>query len=150
MIVLPYDALTEVQAAALFAVRHAVFVDEQQIHCEPDRDGLDPRCLHVLASCDGVVAGTCRLLPIQREGARWIKVGRLAVLASARGRGLGQALIRRCNRYLDEHDVPGVMHAQAYLEGWYASLGWQRVGEGFVEAGIDHVEMRYPRVDARG
>jgi ElaA protein len=36
---------------------------------------------------------------------------------------------------------PSVMHAQAHLESWYTSLGWKRDGEGFIEAGIQHITM---------
>lgn len=142
-VILPYAELSSQQCAELFAVRHDVFVGEQQIHSEPDRDGRDPDCLHVLALDEGVVVGTCRLLDVVREGRRWIKVGRLAVRREARQRGVGRALVTRVNGHIAEQQVNGVMHAQAYLERWYASAGWHRVGDGFLEAGIDHVEMRY-------
>ena len=33
------------------------------------------------------------------------------------------------------------LDAQAYLETWYASMGFETVGGMFLEAGIEHVAM---------
>ena len=41
-----------------------------------------------------------------------------------------------------------VLHAQAHLEGLYASFGFRPVGAPFEEAGIPHVKM--VRRDAEG
>lgn len=143
LVIVPYDQLTPEQIKQLFSVRHTVFVCEQQIWSEPDRDGRDPDCLHVLAIMNGTVVGTCRLMPIQQDGRQRIKVGRLAVLKPYRKRGVGRAIMSKVNAALEERAMAGVMHAQAYLEAWYASLGWVREGEPFLEAGIEHIKMRY-------
>lgn len=146
--IVAYDQLTDEQRDAVFALRHDVFVGEQEIWSEPDRDGKDPACMHVLALMQGQVVGTCRLLPVEIDGRGAIKVGRLAVARAYRRRGIGRAMVRRVNVYLAEQGVEGVMHAQAHLEDWYASFGWQREGGVFMEAGIEHVKMRYPLADA--
>ena len=143
LVILPYDQLTDQQVEQLFNVRHTVFVCEQEIWSEPDRDGKDPDCLHVLAIVKGEVVGTCRLLAIEEGDERMIKLGRLAVLKPYRRRGVGRAIVSRVNAYLQEKGVDGVMHAQAHLEDWYTSLGWQREGAGFTEAAIPHVRMLY-------
>ena len=145
LLVVSYGRLTPEQIEQLFSVRHTVFVGEQHIFSVPDRDGHDPDCLHVLAVVKGSVVGTCRLMQIkQGDGLeRVIKVGRLAVLQAYRRRGIGRAIMSKVNAALDEQGMLGVMHAQAYLEAWYAGLGWVRDGDVFMEAGIDHVKMRY-------
>ncbi|MBX2852239.1 MAG: GNAT family N-acetyltransferase [Phycisphaeraceae bacterium] len=141
--IVAYDQLTREHRDAVFALRHDVFVGEQEIWSEPDRDGLDPDCLHVLALMKGEVVGTCRLLPVELDGRPGIKLGRLAVSRARRRRGIGRAIVRRVNVHLAEQGVEGVMHAQAQLEDWYAGFGWRREGAVFMEAGIEHVRMRY-------
>lgn len=143
LVILPYGGMTDDQAAAVFAVRHAVFVVEQGITAVPDRDGLDTGAEHVLVSDGGRVVGTARLLAIEASGRPAIKVGRAAVLAEYRGRGIGRAIMLAINDHLAGRGIEGVMSAQAYLAGWYASLGWRREGESYLEAGIEHCKMRY-------
>jgi predicted GNAT family N-acyltransferase len=48
--------------------------------------------------------------------------------------------MHKIQSFLGDH--PAELHAQAYLEDWYCSLGWSRHGDGFEEAGIPHVLMR--------
>lgn len=136
-----YDALTQRKIKGIFNVREAVFQIEQGIVCVPDQDGQDPDCDHVVVMSGRQVIGTARLQTLSAMGP--IKVGRLAVLESHRHLGVGRAMMHRINREIEARGVDGVMHAQAYLENWYESLGWRRVGGLFVEAGIDHIEMRY-------
>ena len=143
LVVVAYDALTPEQNDAIFRLRHDVFVGEQEIYSEPDRDGKDPDCLHVLALMKGRIVATCRLLQVELDGIPAIKLGRLAVGRAHRRRGVGGAVVERVNTHLKEQGVMGVMHAQAHLEKWYAGLGWRRVGKPFMEAGIEHVKMRY-------
>lgn len=147
-VILAYDEMTEEQIRQVFGLRHQVFVCEQEIWSEPDRDGHDPECLHVLALMKGRVVGTCRLMPVELDGRRGIKLGRLAVSQAYRRRGVGRLIVRRANVYLAEQGVAGVMHAQANLEQWYAWLGWRREGDVFMEAGIEHIKMRFTHENA--
>lgn len=120
----------------LRAVREAVFVREQGVPLALEWDELDPRCRHVLArDAAGRPIGTGRLTPDRR-------IGRMAVLADWRGRGVGDALLRAL---LDEARELGCrevsLHAQASAIGFYALHGFLPFGERFVEAGIDHQSM---------
>ncbi len=57
-----------------------------------------------------------------------------------RGRGLSSRLLRAVlERWGDAEVRRG---AQAYLHDWYAGFGFERCGENFWEAGIEHVPMR--------
>lgn len=127
----------EAALAQLRAVRDAVFVGEQGVPVEVERDELDPQCHHVLAVDDqGQPIGTGRLTPDRR-------IGRMAVLGHWRGQGVGDALLLALldkARELGWHEVS--LHAQASAIGFYARHGFLPVGERFEEAGIEHQSMR--------
>jgi len=121
----------------LRSVRETVFVQEQAVPLEMEWDALDPQCRHVLAR-DGAgrPIGTGRLTPEHR-------IGRMAVLAEWRGRGVGDALLRAL---LDQARALGwrqvSLHAQSSAIGFYVRHGFLPYGEPFVEAGIDHQAMQ--------
>ncbi|MEM6505760.1 MAG: GNAT family N-acetyltransferase [Planctomycetota bacterium] len=139
-VIKPFHGLSRRQREAVFTVRAEVFLIEQGITEVPDQDGVDPECDHVLAYAGWRVVGTARLQTLE-DGT--VKVGRLAVLKPWRGRGVGGKILRSAHDYIDQLGVGGVMSAQQYLEGWYASQGWVRRGEPYIEAGIPHVRMFY-------
>lgn len=123
---------------ACLAVRHAVFIVEQQVPADLEVDGEDPHCVHVLARWDGEPVGTARL----REVDGHAKAERVAVVRSSRGRGIGLALMSaleqeaRARGFGEMH-----LHAQAAVIGFYEDQGYAGQGERFVEAGIEHVAM---------
>ncbi len=118
-------------------VRSAVFIEEQGVPVAMEWDGLDHMCVHALAE-DGAdrVIGTGRLMPDGR-------IGRMAVLAHWRGRGIGGRLLEAL---LCEHRVrswpPAHLHAQLEATEFYARHGFEPNGDPFVEVGIPHVLMR--------
>jgi len=119
-----------------FAVREKVFIQEQSVPAEMELDEFDPVSRHVLArSVDGLPIGTGRLLA---DG----HIGRLAVVAEWRGKGVGQALM---DRLLDLAREAGMtrlaLHAQTQATGFYRRFGFVESGEEFMEAGIPHVLM---------
>lgn len=122
---------------AMRAIRQAVFIDEQQVPVEEEWDGLDPQCRHVLARDDaGAPIGTGRLTP-QRS------IGRMAVLADWRGRGVGAALLQAL---VDQARALGwdrvSLHAQVHAIGFYQRHGFVAEGDPFMEAGIEHRSMQ--------
>ncbi|AXK71878.1 GNAT family N-acetyltransferase [Lysobacter sp. TY2-98] len=121
----------------LRAIRDVVFVGEQRVPVEIERDALDASCTHVLArDADGRPIGTGRLAP---NG----KIGRMAVLGEWRGRGVGRAMLLRLLDAAREAGLSDVMlHAQVDAERFYAADGFLPVGDRFEEAGIVHQEMR--------
>ena len=117
-------------------LRHQVFVVEQKVPADLEMDELDAVCLHAcVASGDGTVVGTGRLLP---EG----KIGRMAVTASQRGRGIGamilNALIKASS---DRGDARVCLSAQTHAIAFYERFGFVIRGQEFLEAGIPHRNM---------
>lgn len=138
------EAVTFAEAAdALLAVREAVFVREQHVPVEEERDALDPQCRHVIArDRGGAPIGTGRLVPPAADDAP-ARIGRMAVLREWRGAGVGDAMLHallRQARELGWHDI--ALNAQLPAQTFYARHGFVPVGERFIEAGIEHQAMR--------
>ncbi len=124
---------------ALRAVREQVFVREQGVPLALEWDGDDAPALHLLAETpDGSAIGTARLLP---DG----QVGRMAVLAEWRGRGVGTALLKALLHIAaDKHYPPLFLNAQTRAVGFYARHGFEAEGDEFEDAGIPHRRMVRP------
>ena len=119
------------------AIRHEVFVQEQHVPIEEEMDNHDAACVHAIAyGPDGVPVGTGRLLP---DG----HIGRMAVRKSQRGFGVGSLLL---NSLIDEARRRGhlevVLAAQFHAQDFYAAHGFLAEGPVFLDAGIDHINMR--------
>jgi predicted GNAT family N-acyltransferase len=121
----------------LQSVREIVFVREQHVPAEMERDALDPQCVHVIARTTGGVAiGTGRLTPDHR-------IGRMAVLREWRGKGVGDAMLLALVEQARERGWREVgLNAQASAITFYTRHGFLPHGERFVEAGIEHLAMR--------
>jgi ElaA protein len=122
----------------VLGIRRIVFIEEQGISFEDEVDGKDPQAIHLLAMAEGKPVGTARLLLSGEVG----KIGRVAVLKEARGKGVGQALIRFAVEELRRRGAARAMlGAQSYAVGFYESLGFSAFGPEFLDAGIPHREM---------
>jgi ElaA protein len=130
-----FDQLTAREVYDVMHLRDVVFVVGQKITAVPEVDGLDPECAHARAFDDGRLVGTARIFVDRRP----MSVGRVAVHPDFQGQGIGTRLMEYVQSWLGAR--PAELHAQAHLEKWYADLGWERVGEQFVEAEIPHVTM---------
>ena len=117
-------------------VREKVFVEEQKVPRELEWDEWDESSDHAVAfDAGGEPIGTARLLPDGR-------IGRMAVLADWRGKGVGAALLRAMvDRARDRFIARAVLHAQVQAAGFYRRFGFIERGGPFQEAGIPHVEM---------
>lgn len=130
-------ATWELEADELHALRHRIFVEEQQVPEDEEWDGLDATADHVIArNVDGEPIGCARLVPPGR-------IGRMAVLPDWRGRGVGSAMLMLLlERVRERGGGEAVLHAQASALEFYARHGFEPVGTRFMEAGIEHQAMR--------
>ena len=119
-------------------LRERVFVGEQGVSIEAERDGRDGEAVHVVAVADGVVVGTCRLL----LGPRTARLSRMAVEPLRRRAGVGRAVLDRAERCARDAGAERIsLHAQLPVRALYESLGYTALGEIFEEEGIEHVLM---------
>jgi ElaA protein len=130
------------QLYQLLMLRSEVFVVEQQCpYLDPD--GQDPLAMHLLGEKDNNVAAYMRLfLPTNQEKA--IFFGRIVISKNERKNGYGKELIQELLRYCNAHypDVNIKCYAQAYLQKFYATFGFESIGEIFEEDGIPHILMQ--------
>ncbi len=126
----------EADRPVLERIRRAVFIEEQHLAESDEWDGDDPVSVHALATLNRDPVGTGRL---NLAG----KIGRIAVFAGLRGRGVGALILRRL---LEEARRRGIrepyLHAQVRALTFYEKLGFACEGDEFEEAGILHIRMR--------
>jgi predicted GNAT family N-acyltransferase len=129
-------------------LRHRVFVVEQGVPAELERDDADATAVHALSRDDaGRVLATGRLLPDAAGPGRAV-IGRMAADPAARGRGHGAAVLAVLHREAAARGQAEVeLHAQVTARGFYERAGYAPVGGEYEEAGIRHVTMRR-RLDA--
>ena len=154
IITAPLAQLDAVLAYRVGKLRQDVFVVEQDCPYH-DLDGRDiePTTVQVVllaeAAPDSVSDGGTRVLGTARvldDGDVW-RVGRVAVAMMARGRGLGDDVMRAALEYIeradDARDV--VLSAQTPLARWYGRHGFAVDGDMYQNDRIPHTPMRLAR-----
>ena len=140
-----FDQLSLQELYTILTLRTNVFVVEQACPY-PEVDGKDPNCLHLLGTINGELVAYLRILP---AGLRYDKVsiGRVVIKPSHRGKGLGRPMMEQAihcitNEWKESQIIIG---AQAYLEKFYQSLGFEPVSEVYLEDDIQHLDMLYSK-----
>jgi ElaA protein len=141
---LSFQALSLDQLYAIMVLRQEVFVVEQ--HCPYlDADGQDQKAHHLMGyDEEGRLATYVRILPKGVSYENYASIGRVVTAPFARGKGLGRLLMQTAAKQLYQLygvNTPIKLSAQAHLQGYYGSLGFEAVGEMYLEDGIPHVGM---------
>ena len=132
---------TPAEREQAFAIRRAVFVEEQGVAEALEFDGHDDRAYHLLALRNGAAAGTLRVRWLD-EG-RTAKIERVAVLPDARGSKIGRALLQAALALAGSAGArTASLHAQTTAQGFYGKFGFVAFGPEFMEDGIAHIAMR--------
>ncbi|MEO0918827.1 MAG: GNAT family N-acetyltransferase [Pseudomonadota bacterium] len=122
----------------VFEIRRIVFIEGQNVPEEEERDGKDADAIHLIALEDGKPVGTARLLIKGATG----KIGRVAVLAEMRGKGLGKAIMDVALEELRKEGIAKAkLSAQTHALEFYEALGFVAEGPEFLDAGILHRDM---------
>ncbi len=128
---------------AYFTIRHQVFVEEQGIFEDSDRDEHDEISIPIIACCDGRIAGVVRCY--QESEGIWYG-GRLAVHMDYRRYDLGTRLVQEAVETMKRHDDVDRFLAKVQIQNvrYFRRLGWFRVGEPFAYNGVRHQLMENP------
>jgi predicted GNAT family N-acyltransferase len=124
------------QLQALVApIRLAVFVEEQRVPLELEWDEFDSICIHAAAKLGAQTVGTARLDP---DG----HIGRMAVLAPYRRRGVGGTLLQTLIDHARTQALEYLaLNAQTHAIPFYIRHGFVAEGAIFDDAGIPHRKM---------
>ena len=140
-----FDQLSLQELYTILTLRTNVFVVEQACPY-PEVDGKDPNCLHLLGTINGELVAYLRIL---QAGLRYdeVSIGRVVIKPSHRGKGLGRLMMEQAihcitNEWKESQIKIG---AQAYLEKFYQSLGFEPVSEVYLEDDIPHLDMLYSK-----
>lgn len=140
LIVKPVESEAELEQARM--IRRRVFVEEQNVPPEKEWDGQDDRSRLLLGLAGGEAVATARWRTVPYEQRLVAKLERFAVLPEHRRRGYGSRLIETAMQDARQAGFDTfLIHAQAHLKDYYASFGFNQVGDRFTEAGISHFRM---------
>ena len=139
-------AATDDELEAHFELRRFVFVSEQALFANDDRDEHDDRdtTLHALGLIDGEPCGAVRLYPLERGWRQW-KGDRLAVLPELRSHHLGAELVRFAVATAGRlGGAQMIAHVQLPNVRFFERLGWTAEGSPAPFHGADHQLMSIP------
>ena len=123
----------------ILRVRSEVFVTGQKcLYVDPD--GRDFGSVQVFASKGDRIIGCLR---IYGKEAGVVQIGRVAVIESLRGTGIGRMMMRQAISYVTENstDEKIYLEAQTYAIGFYEKLGFKVISDEFLDEGIPHKGM---------
>ena len=120
-------------------LRTAIFVVEQECPYQ-EVDNKDANGWHLEVIERDTLVGTLRVLP---PGVSYpeCSIGRVAVQEGYRQLGLGRELMRVALAFCDARWPTVRLSAQTYLQSFYESLGFDAVGDPYLEDNIPHIEM---------
>ena len=123
-------------------IREQVFIQEQQIAVEDEWDAEDTVSVHFVVYDQDQPIATARLLKNN-------SVGRVAVLKSHRGVGIGKLLMQQIIQQAKHEQREFLkLSSQAHAIQFYAGLGFKVEGEQYLDCGIPHIDMRLLFVSA--
>lgn len=140
IVIRPCQSDADLQAA--YAVRFAVFVEEQKVPQEEELDSHDAEAQHFVVEDDGRIVGTARLVELDPQTG---KIGRVALLPPYRNQGIGRDLMWYTMAASFRRYSTIVLDAQLDSIPFYERLGFEAEGPVFMDAGIEHRRMRMER-----
>ena len=129
---------TEEELIEAYSIRNEIFVKEQKLFLESDRDEFDAHAIHIIALYRNKVIGAVRVY--EREKDVWFG-SRLAVLKPYRGRigkvliekAIGTVKMRKAKRFMAYVQLPNVP--------FFRRCRWRSVGEIVQYQGVPHQLM---------
>ena len=138
-----FSKLTVDELYKVLQLRSQVFVVEQNCVYQ-DCDNKDPGSFHLMGWKNNTLVAYARLLPAGLVYSS-PSIGRVVTSPSTRRVGIGRELMRVAIEKTIElfRDTQITISAQVYLKSFYTSLGFQPVGEVYLEDNIEHIRMIY-------
>ncbi len=138
--VIKFTSEDKALASQALNIRKKVFVEEQGVDPALENDHED-EARHFLLFLGEKPIAAARW----RETGKGIKLERFAVLPEFRNRGIGEIILRAVLEDVVPLEKPIYLHAQTKAVSFYERNGFEKVGEQFTEAGLEHYLMTYSR-----
>ena len=136
-----FSGLTTKELYQILQLRSEVFVVEQDCVYQ-DVDGKDQKALHLIGTKGDKIIAYARMFDAG-DYFEYASVGRVVVKQNERKYGYGHLLMQEAHKVVNKHFKTTIIKisAQAYLEKFYNTHGYQKEGEGYLEDGIPHIAM---------
>ena len=134
-----YHELTKEEIVAIYKARIETFIVGQKLNYQ-EIDDTDTVSWHLFEMNEShEVISYLRIIP----GIDKVSIGRVLIDHRYRGNGKGRVLLERAREVCKEWFVDTIIevHAQAHLQKFYESLGFEVVSEPYDIVGIKHVTM---------
>jgi ElaA protein len=136
-----FKELTTTELYEILQLRSEVFVVEQDCVYQ-DIDGKDDKALHILGVKDEKVIAYTRCFN-KGDYFKEASIGRVVVKESERKYHYGNKIMKVSIEAIERHFKTETIKisAQVYLQKFYTQLGFENVGEEYLEDGIPHIAM---------
>ncbi len=136
-----FDELELIELYDIMTLRQEVFIVEQDCPYL-DADGKDQDSWHILGMSDGILIAYSRIVPRGLSYPDYGSIGRVIVKEDYRGNNFGYELMKVSNDCAIKNiGKPLKLSAQTYAIPFYERLGYQPVGEEYLEDGLPHIAM---------
>ncbi|WP_455538675.1 GNAT family N-acetyltransferase [Terrisporobacter sp.] len=140
-----FNELNVKEIYKILSLRNEIFIVEQECPYL-DCDYKDLKSYHLFSKENGEIVAYLRVL---EKGVSYdeISIGRVAVKKSHRGKGISREMMLKAIEFIknDLNEDTIKIQAQAYLLGFYNSLGFKDVSEEYLEDNIPHIDMLYKK-----
>lgn len=141
ILVKAFNELTTQELYDILQLRSEVFVVEQNCVYQ-DIDGKDQKALHVLGINNNQLVAYTRIF---KPGDYFenASIGRVVVAKNQRQFKYGYDIMKVSIETVENHFKETLIKisAQAYLKGFYNNLGFNEIGEEYLEDDIPHIAM---------
>ena len=139
----PFKELNTTELYQVLQLRTEIFVVEQDCVYQ-DMDGKDQKALHVLGYKNSELVAYTRIFS-PGDYFKEASIGRVVVKQSERKHKHGyEIMVSSINAIKLNFKTDKIrISAQTYLKRFYNNLGFNEVGEEYLEDGIPHIHMIY-------
>src|SRR5699024_1742714 len=121
-------------------IRRSVFVNEQKVPINEEVDAYDESetVIQLLVKYENTPVAACRIRLVED----YAKIERIAVLKDFRGKNFGADMVVAMEEVILTHNCNHAgLNAQVYAEAFYKKLGYTKISDVFMDAGIPHITM---------
>ncbi|MDO1605696.1 GNAT family N-acetyltransferase [Lactobacillus sp. YT155] len=133
------DLSSQVYKDAL-KIRYTVFVEEQAVPEDMEIDEFESISTYFVGYINDLPVVTARCYETDDNG--W-HVQRVATTKEYRQQGLAKELLIHIENVAQQHGYDYlILGAQDQAQGFYLKLGYQVIGDQYLDAGIEHHDMK--------